>query len=79
MADVAALVEGVVATDGARGRGEGVGGTEDSLRAVSMEASGRKRIKRRNLPRPVLTASRPSQTMAHMGWFFMSVDVSLVY
>lgn len=29
VADVAADIDGVVATDGARGRGKGVGGTED--------------------------------------------------
>ena len=29
VADVAADIDGIVATDGARGRGKGVGGTED--------------------------------------------------
>lgn len=36
VADVAADIDGVVATDGTGGRGQGVGGTEDVFRSVSI-------------------------------------------
>lgn len=65
MADVATDVDGEVTTDGARGGGKGVGGTEDGCR---NKISGRcETLKTVHLLRPVLTASRPSQTMAQMG------------
>jgi hypothetical protein len=68
VADVAADVDGEVATDGAGGRGKGVGSTEDGW--ISLETVFRCRTVL-NLHRPVLTASRPSQTMAQMGPEFM--------
>jgi hypothetical protein len=69
VADVAADIDGEVTTDGAGGGGKGVGGTEDGCCMLIMgtydEYVG-------NLLRPVLTASRPSQTMATMGPLSMS-------
>lgn len=92
VADVAADVDGEVATDGARGGGQGVGGAEEDCCRYSVSigpdksSNGKVRYaineKRREkssgkllyVPRPVLTASRPSQTMAQMGPDIMSVQ-----
>ena len=71
MADVAADVDGEVTTDGARGRGSGVGGAENGWCYVRNGKNSM--LGRFDLLRPVLTASRPSQTMAQMGPEFMSV------
>ena len=68
MADVAADIDGEVAADGAGSGGERVGGTEDDWRLSAPGSGGRSEG---NIPRPVLTASRPSQTMAQMGPEFM--------
>lgn len=43
MADVAADIDGVVATDGARGRGKRVGGTEDGcVNGLAKMSQGKK-------------------------------------
>ena len=71
MADVAADVDGEVTTDGARGRGSGVGGAENGWCYVRNGKNSM--LGGFDLLRPVLTASRPSQTMAQMGPESMSV------
>lgn len=76
MADVAADVNGEVATDGAGGGGEGVGGTEDGCSELWLDIVFCEKGYHGegiNVLRPVLTASRPSQTMAQMGPLSMSV------
>ena len=64
---------GVVTTDGTRGGGKRVGGTEDGCykQLVSSKPKSLSSMKE-NLLRPVLTTSRPSQTMAAMGPLSMS-------
>lgn len=80
VADVAANVNGEVTTDGTGGGSQGVGGTEEDYRrflvrkGVSVE-----KLVGLYIPRPVLTASRPSQTMAQMGPLIMSVYRLSVY
>jgi hypothetical protein len=64
---------GKVTTDGAGGRGEGVGGAEDGWKRDLLADNPEKFTGvGERLLRPVLTASRPSQTMATMGPLSMS-------
>lgn len=72
VADVAANINGVVATDGARCRSQWVGGTEESYRERKLASFEQYQILKYVL-RPVLTASRPSQTIAQMGPLPMSI------
>lgn len=82
MTDVASDIDGEVTTDGTWGRCQWVGGTEEGCKGerVRMWKKG-ERGKfggwgdglRNYLLRPVLTASRPSQTMAQIGPEFMSM------
>jgi hypothetical protein len=73
VADVAADIDGVVTTDGTWGGGEGVGGTEESWGRNVRGAGWRGRGVEGYVLRPVLTASRPSQTIAQIGPEPMSV------
>lgn len=64
---------GVVTTDGTGGGIERVGGTKDGCTsAMSATYPSVPTIDRASLLRPVLTTSRPSQTMATMGPLSMS-------
>lgn len=69
MADIASNIQSIVATDCARSRGKGVGGAEEGYVEVN------KRQYKNDVayvPRPVFTASRPSQTIAQIGPLPMS-------
>lgn len=63
---------GVVTTDGARSGGKGVGGTEDGCGQMLDTKGTMGYLNGLYILRPVLTTSRPSQTMATMGPLSMS-------
>ena len=69
VADVAADIDGVVTADGTWLGGKRVGGTEDGCKYVSPDTGWSLIV----LHRPVLQASRPSQTMATIGPLNMSI------
>lgn len=69
VANVSADIDGIVTTDGTWGGGKRVGGTEDGCKNVSPDTGWSLIV----LHRPVLQASRPSQTMATIGPLNMSI------
>jgi hypothetical protein len=69
VAHISANIDGVVTSDGTRGRGKRIGGTKDGWRVLA--AAGESECG--HLHRPVLQASRPCQTMATIGPLSMSV------
>lgn len=77
VADVAADVDGKVAADGAWLGGKRVGGTEKSWRQDCEMGRGEVtgELREEYVPRPVLTASRPSQTIAQIGPLPISIYV----
>jgi hypothetical protein len=72
VADIAADIDSVVTADGTWLGSEGVGCTEEDCH-ILVEVDGMLEVGRgQDLPRPVLTASRPSQTIAQIGPLPMS-------
>ena len=66
--------DSVIATNSAWCRLEGVGCTQKSCEFVSVLRCPIRYVRRKSILRPVLTASRPSQTIATIGPLNMSTD-----
>lgn len=70
VANIATNIDGIVTSDGTGSGGKRVGGTKDGYSLVNRRSN--VQGMKDSLLRPVLTASRPSQTMAVMGPLNMS-------